>query len=242
MTHTLEGGEATQAAAMGAIRSSSGAPEAVHHRRAALNRLSAPGRTGSSDLDALEGLAELLDVDLRHLEHRLGRALRGLAIRALHVLDELPRDDLPRQAKTVLQPAADAGLSPAGDEGVPVLVDLGLVLAVDRERHRLGELEVGTAVEPDDRLPGDGEVDRENYAGRPARRVRRRPVDLVDPAVREERRVELRRLLSLAVKPQARSDLAGHHEFLLSDALRRARRRRSGTMIVLQEPFRHRTK
>jgi hypothetical protein len=33
MTHTLEGREATQAAAMGAIRSSSGAPEAVHHRR-----------------------------------------------------------------------------------------------------------------------------------------------------------------------------------------------------------------
>src|SRR5205807_4375387 len=106
-----------------------------------------------SDLDvALNGLTELLDVDLRHLEHRLGRALRGLAIRALHVLDELSRDDLPRQAEAVLQPAADAGLSPAGDEGVPVLVDLGLILAIDRERHRLGELEVGTAVEPDERL------------------------------------------------------------------------------------------
>ena len=34
MTHTLEGREAPQAAAMGVIRSSSGAPEAVHLRRA----------------------------------------------------------------------------------------------------------------------------------------------------------------------------------------------------------------
>src|SRR3989475_9553080 len=204
MTHTLEGGEATQAAAMSAIRSSSGAPKAVHHRRAALSPLAAPGRTGSSDLDALEGLAELLDVDLRHLEHRLGRALRRLAIRALHVLDELPRDDLPRQAEAVLQPAADAGLSPACDEGVPVLVDLGLVLAVDRERHRLGEPEVVTAAEPDERLPGDGEVDRENHAGPAARRVRRGPVALVDLAVRGEPRVELRRVLSFAVKPRTR--------------------------------------
>src|SRR5881396_3254200 len=182
----------------------------------ALSPLAAPGRTVSSDLHALEGVAELLDVDLRHLEHRLGRPLRGLANRALHVLDELSRDDLPRQAEAVLQPAADAGLSPAGDEGVPVLVDLSLILAVDRERDRFVELEVGTAVESDERLAGDGEVDCQNNAGRPARRVRRRPVDLVDPAVREERRVELRRLLSLAVKPQARSDPAGHHKFLLS--------------------------
>src|SRR5947209_6889009 len=168
-----------------------------------------------SDLDTLEGLAELLDVELRHLEHRLGRALRGLAIRALHVLHELARDDLPRQAEAVLQPAADAGLSPAGDEGVPVLVDLGLVLTVDRERHRLVELEVGTAVESHERLAGYGVVDRQNHADRPARRVRRRSIDLVDPAIRKERCVELRRLLGLAVEPQARSDLAGHHEFLL---------------------------
>jgi hypothetical protein len=33
MTHTLEGREAAQAAAMGAIRSSSGPPDAVHLRR-----------------------------------------------------------------------------------------------------------------------------------------------------------------------------------------------------------------
>src|SRR5262249_61504710 len=37
MTHTLEGREALQAAAMGAIRSSSGAPEAVHLRRVRAN-------------------------------------------------------------------------------------------------------------------------------------------------------------------------------------------------------------
>jgi hypothetical protein len=37
MTHTLEGREAPQAAATGAIRSASGAPEAVHLRRAWTN-------------------------------------------------------------------------------------------------------------------------------------------------------------------------------------------------------------
>jgi hypothetical protein len=37
MTHRLEGREAPQAAAMGAIGSSSGAPEAVHFRRARAN-------------------------------------------------------------------------------------------------------------------------------------------------------------------------------------------------------------
>lgn len=37
MTHTLEGRQALQAAAMGAIRSSSGAPEAVHLRRVRTN-------------------------------------------------------------------------------------------------------------------------------------------------------------------------------------------------------------
>jgi hypothetical protein len=37
MTHTLEGREAPQAAAMGAIRSSSAAPEAVHLRRVRTN-------------------------------------------------------------------------------------------------------------------------------------------------------------------------------------------------------------
>jgi hypothetical protein len=37
MTHTLEGREAPQAAVKGAIRSSSGAPEAVHLRRVRTN-------------------------------------------------------------------------------------------------------------------------------------------------------------------------------------------------------------
>jgi len=73
------------------------------------------------------GSLELRDVELRHLEHRLHRALRAVAVRALEHLVELLRDDLPRQAEAILEPAARAGLAAAVDESVPVAVDFGLV-------------------------------------------------------------------------------------------------------------------
>ena len=48
------------------------------------------------------------------------------------------RDDLPRQAVAVLQPAARALLAALGERD-PQLVDLLLRLAVHEERDRLGE-------------------------------------------------------------------------------------------------------
>jgi hypothetical protein len=59
--------------------------------------------------------------------------------------------DLPGKPVTVLQPAAVVLLA-AGDELVPHPVDLLLGLAVDVERDRVVELEMGAAVEGDEVL------------------------------------------------------------------------------------------
>jgi hypothetical protein len=56
MTHTLEGREAPQAAAMGAIRSSSGPPDAVHLRRARGETTNRAKRRGVVEVAAAFGL------------------------------------------------------------------------------------------------------------------------------------------------------------------------------------------
>src|SRR5207244_4990048 len=94
-----------------------------------------------------------------------------------------------------------------GEERLPVAIDLGLVVAVDRQRDRLGELEIRAAIQPDERSAGEREVDGDDRSRGAARRVGRRAVDAIDAAVREERRVVPGRLLGVAVEPQARADL-----------------------------------
>src|SRR5437867_1248408 len=79
---------------------------------------------------------ELVDLDLLHLVHRRRHALRPLGVGIGEQLDEPGRDDLPRQAESVLQPAARA-LLPALGELAPVRVDLVLRLTEDLERDRL---------------------------------------------------------------------------------------------------------
>src|SRR4029079_3293816 len=73
------------------------------------------------------------------------------------------RADRRGEAETVLQPAAWAVLA-ALAELLPVVVDLVLVVAVDRERERLVELEVRAAVERDHALPLELEADRHREA------------------------------------------------------------------------------
>jgi hypothetical protein len=72
--------------------------------------------------------------------------------------------DLPGKPVTVLQPAAVVLLA-AGDELVPHPVDLLLGLAVDVERDRLVELEMGAAVEGDEVLAFELEGDRHDRYG-----------------------------------------------------------------------------
>ena len=97
-------------------------------------------------------------------------------------------------------------------ELLPVVVDLGLVGAVDLERQRLGEGVLGPAVQRQERLAVELEADRHH---RPLRAWAGGAVagDLDDPRVGEDRRVQLRRLLSFGVEPETGCDV--RHGYLL---------------------------
>src|SRR5438105_2386601 len=146
-------------------------------------------------------------VELLHAEDRLhapgGAALVGAG---QHLLPA-GRDDLPRQAVPILQPAADTLLAALG-ELPPVVVDLGLVRAVDEQRNRLAELELGAAVDAGVLLAVEQERHGHHRAD-PARRafgVVRHGGDL---GVREDRHVELGGLEGLGVEPEVGGD-PGH--------------------------------
>src|SRR5262249_19356121 len=65
---------------------------------------------------------QLRHVELPHAEHRLHDALRAGRVLVLQPLAENRRDDLPRHAELVLQPATALDLA-AGRKLVPQLVD-----------------------------------------------------------------------------------------------------------------------
>src|SRR5215204_7476730 len=110
-------------------------------------------RSGSGVTRALSrsarvgGAPDLLDVDLRHPEHRGHRALRPCLVRVRQQPLHLAGHDLPRDAEPVLDPAAGPLLTAVDGEGVPVVVDVGLVRAVDLEGDRLVEAELRASVE-----------------------------------------------------------------------------------------------
>src|SRR3954466_12236709 len=85
----------------------------------------------------LRGGLELGDIELDHLPHGLHHAV------ALgRVLEQRPQhrgDDLPGEPAAVPQPAALHRPAAAGGELLPVVVDLGLVVAVHYQRDGLGE-------------------------------------------------------------------------------------------------------
>src|SRR3954454_16827685 len=115
---------------------------------------------------------DLGDVDLAHVHHRLKRALGRRAVRIVHGLEEYARRDLPREAPLVLAPAAHAFLAAVLRDRVPVAVGLRLIFGDDHEADRFIGLEVGAAVEADERLAKDGEVDRQFVALLAAGKVR----------------------------------------------------------------------
>src|SRR5262245_33119581 len=87
-------------------------------------------------------LLEPRDVELLHLQQFLHHALRLARILVLEHPGELRRDDLPRDAVAVLQPAALLRLGVSAlREFVPVVVDLRLGLAEDLEGDGFVELE-----------------------------------------------------------------------------------------------------
>src|SRR5215210_5382889 len=108
------------------------------------------------------------DVDFVHGHHRRERALGRAAVGIVHRLEQDAWGDLPREAPFVLAPAARAFLAAGADDRVPVAVGFFLVFGYDHEADRFVGLEVGTAVEADERLAEDGEVDGQLLAFVPA--------------------------------------------------------------------------
>src|SRR5688572_11932235 len=151
------------------------------------------------------GLLQFRDIDLAHLQHRVERALRLLEVLVGDHLEEDRRGYLPRQSVLVFKPAARAFLPATGEQLLPVVVDLLLVLAVDHERDRLGELEVRPAVQRDVLLVAEAKLHRQHRAlgGPAAFEVAR---DAEDLRVLEHRAVELRRFFGFLVEPEERSD------------------------------------
>src|ERR1700677_3792667 len=149
------------------------------------------------------------DVDLLHRHHCFHCALRGGAIRVVRRVEQHARRDLPGEAPAILAPAAPTLLAAIAYDRVPVTIGVFLVFGQDHEADRLVRLEMWPAIEAEERLTKDGELDGELLARLRRRIVRGGRVDLPDLAVGEHARVELGRLAGLAaVEPQARGHLA----------------------------------
>src|SRR3546814_548639 len=94
---------------------------------------------------------------------------------------------------------------------MPGMIDLGLRLAVDLQRHRLAEPELRSAIERRERKVVEFEFDRQHGTGcvsvnLPAGLAVVR--DRIDLRVRENAGVERCGLLGLSVEPQAGGDAA----------------------------------
>src|ERR1700761_401868 len=135
-----------------------------------------------------------------HAIHRLGGSGGACRIRMANQIVEPPWNHLPAQTEAVLAPAALRFLAAIG-QPAPVVVDLVLVLAVDREGHRLAEREMRTAVDPEESVPVQHEGAGQNRPGFAGAGIGG-SVQVLDVRVREYRGVERRRLLQVVVEPQ----------------------------------------
>src|SRR2546426_152730 len=130
-------------------------------------------------------------------------------VRSRHLLDDdLAHHVVPIKTVPVLPPPPLSALG-TRRESLPVSVHLGLVLARNGEGDGFVELEVRSAVQAAELPAHQGEVDGQDVSPLPAREVRGRFDHLVDVRVGEQRYVESRGLLCLAVEPEAR-DYAFH--------------------------------
>src|SRR5205823_11534061 len=116
-------------------------------------------------------------------------------------------DDLPAKAEPVDEPPARLRLAPTLEEGGPVAVELRLVLAEHDHRDGVVELVVRSRRHGLERLAEEREVHHLDRAGWPAGRFALHGSHTVDPGIRKDRRVELRRLLGFLRVPEKRKDL-----------------------------------
>ena len=79
--------------------------------------------------------------------------------------------DLPRKTPAILAPTASTFLPSIANDGVPITVGLFLVPGQDHEADGFIGLEIGSAVQADERSAEQGELDREFGPFRPSRKV-----------------------------------------------------------------------
>src|SRR5262249_29688924 len=115
-------------------------------------------RDGSGRRRPVGGGLQCRQVELAHLQHRLHRAVGALRVGVREHLFHAGRHHLPGEAEAVPEPTALALLSAVG-ELLPEVVDLILGLAFDRERDRLVEAELRAAVDADEPLAVELELD-----------------------------------------------------------------------------------
>ena len=114
-----------------------------------------------------EGLLQRGDVELLHLQEGGHDAARFFRVAIQHHVQQRERNDLPRQAEFIFQPAAGAFL-PVFAQRIPIIVDLVLRIAIDLERDRLVELEMRAAIERDEGLSVELERNGHHRARGPA--------------------------------------------------------------------------
>src|SRR5499427_7753100 len=166
------------------------------------------------------------DVDLAHLQHRAHDPLRRFGISVHQHLGQRSREDLPREAELVLEPAAVA-LFTVLCQRAPEVVDLLLRFTGHLERHRLVELEMRAAVERQEVLPFDFELHGHHRSRLLAVNLEALfaiAADLSDFGILEDGSIKFCRLFGLRIEPQAGRDLFCRelHDLLLSRPFRLA--------------------
>jgi hypothetical protein len=149
------------------------------------------------------GLLQRVDVKPHHLHHGFHNARGFVAILIVEHLWQDVRDDLPRDAKCVLQPATLHRRAAVRDQDVPQPVDFGVVLTRDDQRHRVVEAVVRSAVERVILLSGERAIDEEGFACCGTRRVDACAQHPIDARVEKNRRIKLHGLFRLAIEPEA---------------------------------------
>src|SRR5215510_6544134 len=172
---------------------------------------------------ALVGLSQFREIELLHLQKRVGDALGFFGVRIRHHFSERGGDDLPGNAEFILQPAAGLFAAFLG-QSVPEVVDLFLGVAINLEGHGLAELELWPAIERHERLPVDFEFCHhygtwllavDLLAGFSI------TTDFPEFRILEHGDVERRRFLGFCIEPQTRRYLMlrERHDILLNARL-----------------------
>src|SRR5690606_15918103 len=150
------------------------------------------------------------DVNLAHRQHRLERAARLLTA-ARQCLQHRAGGDLPVDSPAVPAPAALAGLAAVSNDRVPVAIGLLLVLGQDLERERLALGVHRSTVQSGAVHAAHGELHHQFVSLLATGEVARRVVDRDNLAVRKYTGIELRRLASAVVIPEADAVLGDVH-------------------------------